>query len=397
MINEAADQNARLVVVQIDTPGGLDSSMREITQAILASPVPVAVYVTPAGARAASAGLFILLAGHIAAMSPSTNTGAAHPVGLGGDVDETAANKAVNDAAATIRTLAEQHNRNAAWAEQAVRESVSITEKEALELNVIDLVATSLEDLLRQLDGQTVETTAGSLSLQVSDAPRHSVSMNFAEQFLHVLSDPNIAYILLSIGSIGILAELYNPGALFPGITGAIALILAFFSLGNLPTNWAGVALVGLAAVLLVAELNTDGTGVLGAGAVVAFVLGGLILFRPFLPASPVLPDLHVDPRLIGATTVGIAGFVLLVVRQVVRSRKAPLLTGHEQFIGQIGRVHQDLRPNGRVRFQGQLWYARAHAGEEIAAGQDVRIVEVDGLTLVVEPVKPGTATNRAK
>ena len=284
-LRNAHEQDARLVVIQLDTPGGLDTSMRAINQTILASPVPVAVYVTPPGARAASAGLFILMASHLAAMAPGTNTGAAHPVGLGGDAtDPVLAAKIENDAAATIRGLAEARGRNAAWVERAVRESVSITAQEALELKVVEIFARDLDDLLRQMDGRTVTTTAGPVTLQVANAPRVEAQMTLVETLLHILSDPNIAFILLSVGSLGILAELYNPGTFLPGITGVIALILAFFSLGNLPTNWAGVALVVFAVILFIGELYTEGFGVLGIGALVAFLLGGLLLFLPLGP-----------------------------------------------------------------------------------------------------------------
>ncbi len=387
VLDEAEAADASLLVLELDTPGGLDSSMREMIQAILGSPVPVATYVSPSGSRAASAGLFILVASHVAAMSPGTNTGAASPVGLGGNTDDTTTKKVVNDAAATIRSLAERRNRNTEWVERAVRESVSVTAQEALELNVIDLVVPSLDDLLQQLDGRTVETVAGPVELQVSTAPRRRVSMNFAERLLHTISDPNIAFILLSVGSIGIIAELYSPGALVPGITGVISLILAFFALGNLPTNWAGAALIGLAAILLIAELQTDGTGVLAIGGLVAFALGGLILFRPLETASPVRPDLRVSLWLLGVTVIALAAFFFLVIGQVIRARFAPVQTGQEHYIGETAQVRQDLNPQGRVWFQGQAWFARTTEEQEIEAGKTVRIVGIDGLTLIVEPV----------
>jgi membrane-bound serine protease (ClpP class) len=392
-LNDAAVQDAALVVVKLDTPGGLETAMRDMIQAILASPVPVAVYVTPAGARAASAGLFILVASHVAVMSPSTNTGAAHPVPLGGgDTDAVMDAKVVHDAAATIRSLMELRGRNATWGEQAVRESVSITENEALALNVIDLVAVNLEELLREIDGRTVLTTAGEVTLDIATAPIYNADMTWAEQFLHVLTNPNIAFILLSVGSIGLIAELYNPGSFFPGITGVIALILAFVALGNLPTNWAGVALIILALVLLIAELNTEGTGVLGSGALLAFLLGSIMLFRPFSPASPALPDLTVNPWVIAFSAALMAGFIALVVTQLARTRDAPLMTGYEQFIGATARVHEKIGPTGRVTFQGQLWFAELNAGPEempppIPAGAQVRIVGIRGLTLIVEAV----------
>lgn len=386
-LEEAATQNARLVVIQIDTPGGLDTSTREITQAILASPVPVAVYVTPAGARAASAGLFILTASNIAAMAPSTNTGAAHPVGLGGEeMDSVMADKVTNDAAATIRSLATLRGRNVEWIEQAVRESVSVTGEEALELNVIDFLARDLNHLLEQVQGQVITTAAGEVTLDVVNAPRVEAPMNFAEQLLHVISTPDIAFILLSVGTIGLIAEMYNPGAAIPGITGVISLIFAFFALGNLPTNWAGVAFIVLAIGLLFAELNTDGSGVLGTGATISFLLGGLLLFRPLRAVSPTLPELQVSPWILISSTILFGGVVLLVITQLARTRKAPLLTGAEQYLGRSAIAYQELAPRGRVRFENQLWNAEVRSGQQVPAGQPVRIVGVDGVTLFVEP-----------
>jgi membrane-bound serine protease (ClpP class) len=394
---DAEEQKASLVVIQMDTPGGLDHSMREIIQEILASPVPVAVYVFPSGARAASAGLFILLSSHVAAMAPGTNTGAAHPVGLGGETDDVSTAKAVNDAAATIRSLTTERGRNAEWAEQAVRKSVSVTEREGLELDVIDVVAVDLDELLQKIEGRRVQTSAGEIALRVVDTPRLNVPMSFAERLLHAISDPNIAFILLSVGSIGLIAELYNPGALFPGITGAIALILAFFALGNLPTNWAGVALITLAILLFIAELNTEGIGPLGFGALVSFLLGGLILFQPFRPGSPALPDLRINPWVVGGATASMGAFMSFVMAQVVRSHKVPLRTGPEQFVGRMARVHQDLTPRGRVWFEGQIWFAEARSGQSVTAGHMVQIIGLDGLTLIVEPAEEASVNKTQK
>ena len=388
VLNKAESDNAMLVIIEIDTPGGLDSSMREIIQATLRSPVPVAVYVTPSGGRAASAGLFILLAGDFAAMAPNTNTGAASPVGLGGSGDDTALAKAENDAAALIRSLAERRNRNIDWAEQAVREAVSANEEEALDQNIIDVIAVNRDDLIRQLDGARLEKAGTTITLDLANAPVREVPMALDEQILHIISDPNIAFVLLSIGSIGIIAELYNPGTLFPGITGVIALIIAFYSLGNLPTNWAGVALIVVAMVLLVAELNTDGIGILATGGIVAFVLGALILFRPFQPDSVATPSLRVNPWLLGATTAAMLAFFGLVIRQIVQARWSPLQTGYEQFVGQTAKVRHDIDPKGRVWFQGQSWFARTQSGETVTQGKTVQIVDVDNLTLIVEPIE---------
>lgn len=390
-LDEAADLQAALVVIRLDTPGGLESSMRVMMQDMLASPVPIAAYVSPSGARAASAGLYLLMAADIAAMAPGTNTGAATPVAMGGgEMDEASVAKAVNDAAATIRALANERGRNAEWAEQAVREGVSVTAAEALELNVIEVVATDLDDLLAQIEGQTIQTGAGEVTLDLAEAPRVEAPMNFAENLLHAITDPNIAFILLSVGSLGILAELYNPGSLVPGITGIIALILAFFSLGNLPTNWAGVALVVLAIILFVAELSTEGLGVLGIGATIAFLLGGLILFRPMRPGTPIVPELTVNPWVVGGATAVMAAMVLIVIGQVARTRHSPVMTGTEGFIGRKALVHQDLAPTGRVWFEGQTWNARLLVGEPVPAGETVIIIGVDGLTLLVEPAGSG-------
>lgn len=391
-LEDAAAQEASLVVIKLDTPGGLESAMREITQQFLASPTPVAVYVEPAGARAASAGLFMLVAGHVAAMAPSTNTGSAHPVPMGGEnIGEVMESKIVNDAAAAIRGLAEQRGRNAEWAESAVRESVSITAREALELQVIDVIARDLDHLLEEIHGWVIETPTGEVTLDVANAPRVDASMNFAEQLLHVISTPDIAFILLSLGTIGLIAELYNPGALIPGIAGIISLIMAFFALGNLPTNWAGVALVALAVGLLVAELNTDATGILGTGAVFAFLLGGMILFRPLETVSPVLPEITVNPWLLGSATALMAGFIVLVIGQVARTRASPILTGYEHYFGQEGVVHQELAPTGRIRFDSQLWFARVQPPQIVPVGERVRVVAMDSLTLVVEPTAATT------
>jgi membrane-bound serine protease (ClpP class) len=304
-------------------------------------------------------------------------------------MDDAQTAKVVGDAVAYIRTLAESHDRNADWAERAVREGISSTEREALDLNVIDLVATNLDNLLAQIDGWVVVTVTGEVTLDLAEAPIFEAPMNFAENFVHVISNPEIAFILLSLGSIGLLAELYNPGALFPGVTGAIALILAFFSLGNLPTNWAGVALIVFAIILIVAELMTEGFGILGVGALVAFVLGAVILYRPFQTPSPALPDLRVDPVVLTVVTVSMGAFMVLVLSQLMKTRTAPISTGKESYVGQTARVHETLNPRGRIWFEGQTWWSELRSGEgEIPIGKRVRIVGIDELTLIVEPVE---------
>jgi membrane-bound serine protease (ClpP class) len=287
-----------------------------------------------------------------------------------------------------MRSLAVTRGRNAEWAEAAVRESVSVTEIEALDLNVIDVVARDLDHLLEQIQGWVVATAVGEQTLDVVNAVQVRSPMNFAERLLHVISSPDIAFILLSLGTIGLIAELYNPGTFIAGVAGLIFLIFAFFALGNLPTNWAGVALVVLAVALLVAELNTDATGVLGTGSVIAFLLGGLILFRPLRATSPVLPDLSVNPWLLGGTTVTLGAFLLLIIRAVARTRKSPPVTGSEHFVGQLATVFQELAPSGRVRFDGQLWFAVVRPAQIVPAGQEVRIIGLERLTLLVEPTE---------
>jgi membrane-bound serine protease (ClpP class) len=385
-LEDGADGPVAAVVVRLNTPGGLASATGEITQAMLNAAVPVVVYVAPAGARAASAGMFITIAGHVAAMAPGTHIGAAHPVGLGGDVDPVMSEKLTHDAAAAARAIAVARGRNAAWAEQAVRESVSITAAEALDQNVIDLIARDLPDLLHQLDGRQIETAAGPVTLRTADARLIDTPMTLPERLLQVLADPNIAYVLLTIGTVGLIAELYNPGALFPGITGVIALVLAFMGLGNLPVNWAGLLLLLLAMGLFVAEVLTAGIGILAAGGLAAFVLGSLLLFAPFTPVAPTMPEVRVTPWLIAGMAAGLAAFFLLVLRALLQARRAPVLAGPEMLVGRVGVATSDLAPTGTVQVDGEVWSALATDGE-IRAGAAVQVVGVEGVTLRVQTV----------
>ncbi|MBI4321225.1 MAG: nodulation protein NfeD [Chloroflexi bacterium] len=388
-VREATDAQAGLVVLRLNTPGGLESSMREMTQTILNSPVPVVVYVTPAGARAASAGMFITLAAHIAAMAPGTNIGAAHPVGIGGETDPVMTEKLVSDAAALARAIAAARGRNAAWAERAVRESVSVTAEEALDLGVIDLVANDLGELLTRIDGRRITTSTGEITLRTAEAQLVESPMTLPERILQTIADPNIAYILLTIGFIGIIAELYNPGALFPGIVGAISLILAFAAFGSLPINWAGVLLILLAIGLFIAELYTEGIGILAVGGIIAFILGSLMLYTPLTPTSPTMPEVSVSPLLIAIMTAGIAAFFVLVLRAVLQSRRTPVVTGIQGLIGHTGVAISDLMPAGIVRVDGEQWSALAET-EPIRAGEEVQVTGVAGVTLKVRPfVRP--------
>ena len=383
-LREGAEAQVEVVVVLLNTPGGLESSMREMTEAMLNSPVPVVVFVAPPGARAASAGMFVTIASHVAAMAPGTNIGAAHPVGLGGQTDPVMAEKLVNDAAAQARAIAATRGRNAAWAEQAVRESVSITAEEALDQGVIDLIASDLDDLLQKIDGRRLVTAEGEVILRTAEASVVERPMNLVEGILHAITDPNVAYILFTIGVIGIIAELYNPGALFPGITGAISLVLAFVAFGSLPINWAGILLLLLAVGLFVAELYTEGIGILAAGGLIAFILGSLMLYTPLTPTSPAMPEVQVSLWVTAIMAGGIAGFFTLVLRAVLRARRAPIMVGVEALIGRTGTAVSDLTPVGTVRVDSEIWRAIAEEGP-VRAGEEVQITNVEGVTLKVK------------
>ena len=381
-INLSEEQGAMACIIQMDTPGGLDTAMREIVQSILNADIPVVVYVYPPGGRAASAGVFITLSAPVAAMSTNTAIGAAHPVALGEggeqQVSDEMAEKIVNDAAAYIRSIAESRGRNADWAESAVRESVSITENEALELGVIDIVAPTMEDLLAQLDGWQVTLIDGStVTLDTDSAEVRFLEMNWIEDFLHAISDPNIAYILLSIGSLAIIAEIFNPGLIFPGIIGGISLILAFYALGTLPVNWAGVLLIILAFGLFIAEFFTSGFGLLFGGGLVSLVIGSLILFQGGGPLF------QVNWWLIALVVIVVAGFVVFAVFKIVGTYRRQASTGKESLQGKTAVAREVLNPRGRVFYQGELWNAISDSGR-IEPGEEVIITRVEGLKLYV-------------
>jgi membrane-bound serine protease (ClpP class) len=343
----------------------------------------VIVYVAPSGARAASAGMFVTLAAHVAAMAPGTNVGAAHPVALGARTDEVMAEKALSDAAALARALAEQRGRNAAWAERAVRESASITADEAVRERVIDLVAADLGQLLRQVDGRSVVTVAGETVLATSDAAITEMPMTWGERILHVIADPNIAFLLLNLGILGILIELFHPGTVAPGVVGTTALLLAFAALGVLPTNWAGLMLIALSVVVVVVDLKVGGAGVLSLGALATFILGSLLLFAPFEAPSPSMPRVAVSPWLVALVTMTIGTFVAVVLRAVVRAQRAPVVTGIEALVGRHGVVVSALAPEGTVLIEGELWTAVVENGP-LAPGAEVQVVRVEGVTLHV-------------
>ncbi len=380
-IEEAEESNAVVCIIQMDTPGGLDTAMRDIIQDIVNARIPVVVYVSPSGARAASAGVFITMAAHIAVMAPNTAIGAASPVSIGPEgeatMSETMAEKIVNDAAAYIRSIAEAHGRNMEWAERAVREAVSATEQEALALNVIDMVAADLDDLIIKLDGEVVTMLGGAeITLDTENALVTFIEMNWVEEFLYAISDPNIAFLLMSLATLGLFVEISNPGLIFPGVVGAICGILAFYSLGQLPVNIAGVLLIGLAFALFIGEVLTASFGLFTAGGVAALVLGSLILFKGG-------PLFQINPWLIATTAIALAGFSGFVVSRIIKVHRRQASTGWEELAGKTALVKTTLDPEGTVLFKGERWTAISEPGP-VAAGETVIINRVDSLKLYV-------------
>jgi membrane-bound serine protease (ClpP class) len=358
-IETAERSDAVAVVIRLDTPGGLDSSMRDIIQRMESSTVPVIVYVSPAGGRAASAGTFITMAGHVAAMAPNTTIGAASAINSdGSDIEGTLGKKVENDAVAYIRGIAELRGRNADWAEDAVREAVAVNQNEAVELNVVDFVADNLDDVLAQSEGRIVqvpdETGAiGDTTLALADAPIHENGTTIFEELLYVIADPNIAFLLLSFGALAITFEIFHPSGI-TGIPGAIALVLAFYALGSLPTNWAGVALIAFGFALIVAEIFVSGFGILGIGGVIALAFGGLILTGSNETGFQVSRWLVISmAAIIGVLTLGFIGVL-------VRSRRMPSFSGRESLVGAKGVTKGRLDPKGAVLVIGERWEATA-------------------------------------
>jgi len=383
VIEKAEEKGAALLVVELDTPGGLDSAMRQMVQEIIRTRVPVAVYVSPSGSRAASAGVLITLAADVAAMAPGTNIGAAHPVSVGGGaMDNTMARKVENDAAAYARSLAEKKGRNGAWAESAVRESASLTEKDALEKNVVDLVAPSLEALLERMDGREIVKGEGKRILRTKGIKVTRVPMGVRHRILSALANPNIAYIMMMIGVYGIFFELSNPGAVFPGVVGGISLILGFYSLQTLSANYAGFLLIALAIVLFILEVKVHSYGALTIGGVVAMSLGSLMLFRS--SADPWLRiSWGVLLTMVGASVV----FFTIVVTLAVRSQMRKPVTGAEGMIGETGETMEDFDGEGKVFLLGEWWNARC--GVPLKKGEKVTVVGREGMTLLVQPKPP--------
>ena len=392
----AQSDGAAAAIIEMDTPGGLDTSMRQIIRAITSAGVPVVVYVSPTGARAGSAGVYITMASDVAAMAPSTNIGAAHPVGLGGSPAQSSpaptsprpsqpgqsdadieATKVLNDSVAYIRGLAESHGRNADWAEQAVRESVSVTNTEAVRQHIVDLQANNMADLLAQLDGRTIKRPDGTtMTLHTANASVQRLPMTPFEEALSYVSDPTVAYLLMLVGVYGLIFELSTPGAILPGVLGGLALIMGLLSLGTLPVNYAGLALMLFSFLLFVADVKMPTHGVLTAGGVVSFLLGSLALFNTGSSGLAIA-----IPVIVGVTA-ATALFFGTIVRLGVRARRAPPATGPYELIGRMGEVRSDLNPQGRITVNGEWW--KAQSDELIETGARVEVLGVKGLTLVV-------------
>lgn len=406
-LEQAGERKARLIILEMDTPGGLDTAMRDMIQAILASPIPVAIYIAPSGSRAASAGTYLLYASHIAAMAPATNLGAATPVQIGGpspsppapspspedekhggepkpDPETAMERKAVNDAAAYIRGLAELRGRNADWAESAVRTAASLSAAAALEQNVIDIVAIDVPDLLRQMEGRTVKMQTGELRIASAGLLVERIEADWRTKLLAVLTNPNVAYLLMLIGVYGLLLEGYSPGAVLPGVVGAICLLLALYAFQVLSVNYAGLGLMLLGITLIVAEAFVPSFGSLGLGGIVAFVIGSIILMDTSVPGFAIARPLIIGMALSGALV------VLFIATYFTRSRKRPIVTGAAQMFAEPAFAIADFERTGMVRIRGELWNAVSR--QPVKSGQQLRVVRIDGLTLEVEPDPPATA-----
>ena len=384
-IDQAGEDGAELLIIQLDTPGGLLSSTREIVELLLESPVPVAVYVSPKGARAGSAGTFITAAGNFAVMSPGTNIGAATPISATGeDLDDTLASKVENDAAAFIRSIAQTRGRNEDKLEETVRSAASYSAQEALADNVVDLIAEDLGDLLEQLDGLTADTALGLVVVETEGLEIRTLEKNILEHFLEFISDPNVSFILLTVGGLGIVVEMFNPGLIAPGVVGVICLLLAFLALGNLPVNWAGVVFIVLASVLIVLEVVVAGFGILGVGAIVSLMVGGLILFTQFGDSSPTIPSIGVSRWLLSGTGGVVALTLVYVVGLAYQSRKQGPPEKASALIGMRGRVTGELTPRGIVLVGNETWTAISEDDSLIQIGEPVEVRSVDGLILTV-------------
>jgi len=376
-IKKAEENEAAVIIIELDTPGGLAESMRLIVQNILGSKVPVVVCVSPSGARAASAGVMITMAADVAAMAPGTNIGAAHPVGMGGkDIDGKMSEKVINDMVAQAKSVAEKRGRNAKWVEEAIRESVSVTETEALKENIIDLIAENTDDLIRQLNGRELKDRG---VLNLAEVKKVVLEETLRTKILKTISNPNIAYILMMIGLAGLYFELSHPGAIFPGVIGGIALILAFFAMQTLPVNYAGILLIALAIIFFIMEMKITSYGLLSVAGIVSLLLGSIMLFEGGTP------DTKLSLRVLLTTVILISGFFVAVASLVFRAQISKPTTGSKGLVGEIGIVKKTLAPEGKVFVHGELWNARAK--EPLDEDAKVRVVKVVNLTLEVESV----------
>lgn len=378
-IKQARGRNAECLVIKMNTPGGLLKSTRVIVTDILESEIPVVVFVYPGGSQAASAGVFITLAAHIAAMAPGTNIGAAHPVNMQGQQDSIMNEKATNDAAAFIKSISEKRARNVKWAEDAVRKSLSITETEALEGNVIDIIANSVKDLLEKTDGIEVSLTGGKKVLETRDAEVIDIEMNFKQKILGLLSDPNIAYILLMIGIYGIMFELYNPGAIFPGVIGGISIILAFYSLHTLPVNYAGLALIIFAIILFLAEIKIVSHGLLAIGGVISLILGSIMLIN----TESTMEVIKISWQVILIIVILTVAFFIFAIGFGIKAQRSKPTTGIEGMIGETGEAVSNLEPEGQIRVHGEVWNAESLEGS-VSKGAKVKIAGISNLKLLV-------------
>ncbi|MBI1343515.1 MAG: nodulation protein NfeD [Terrimonas sp.] len=381
-IDKAARENAACLVIQLNTPGGLLKSTRVIVSSILDAPLPVVVYVSPNGAHAGSAGVFITMAGHIAAMAPGTNIGAAHPVSMQ-QMDPVMNEKATNDAAAFIRTIAQNRNRDTIWAEKAVRYSLSITAKEALEQNIIDLVAVDIPDLLRKIDGKIIETRTGAKTLHTADASVETEKMTWIENLLNILADPNIAYILMMLGFYGLLFELYSPGAIFPGVIGGICIILAFYAMHTLPVNYAALALILFGILLFILEIKIISHGLLSIGGTIALLMGSLMLIRK----ESSLEFVQLSKAIVIPAVAVTAAFFLFVVTMGIRAQKRQPVTGMEALMNGWGTALESFEQTGNVMIAGEIWQAESRGGT-IEKGQKIKVTGRKKFLLFVEPVQ---------
>ncbi len=386
-IEKAVNEKAECLIIALNTPGGLLKSTRVIVSDLLTAKIPIVVYVSPAGSQAASAGAFITLAAHVAAMTPGTNIGAAHPVGMqGGEQDSISSQKATNDAAAFIRAISEKRKRNIKWAEEAVRQSTSLSDTEALRDSVIDLIARDLDDLVRKLDGRIVQLDSGPDTIRTAGAQVVRKTMDWKSTILDLLSDPNIAYIFFLLGMYGLIFELYNPGSVLPGVVGVISLILAFYSLHTLPVNYAGLALLVVGVILFLLEIKITSYGLLSIGGALCLLLGSVMLIDVESP----LEVLRVSWLVIIPSVVVTVLFFLFAIGMGVRAQRRKPTTGEEGIIGETGVALQELNPDGQVRVHGEIWSATA-TSPPVHAGDPIVVTGMHGLHLTVSPTQRST------